>query len=307
MNDVIPQESTQQPAAPAAPVEDAQAAFSAGFANARGEPTAQPQAPADRKPEAKEEAPPAKPAEEAAPAAAPAAEEDPWKDVPKKMRETLEAVQNSVASLTNHVKPLEGRLGKMQRVFDEWKAAKDTPAPAAAPAPTQEQMDAATKSTAKWDELKDQYPQWAEAMEERLAAERAAAKPAAPAVDPEEIRAKIRSELEQSVQQQILEATRAAHSTVVELRHPGWVATVKSEDFKAWRAKQTAEVNALGASENATDAIKLLDLYKEAKQKEKAAASRLKSAELPSGVPAIPTATSDQDAFSAGYKKARGG
>jgi hypothetical protein len=47
----------------------------------------------------------------------------------------------------------------------------------------------------------------------------------------------------------------------IELAHPGWQRTVRSTDFEAWLQRQPASVRSLTASEHASDAILLLDLY----------------------------------------------
>ncbi|HEY5800921.1 MAG TPA: hypothetical protein VIT92_11920 [Burkholderiaceae bacterium] len=49
---------------------------------------------------------------------------------------------------------------------------------------------------------------------------------------------------------------------MVENVHPGWLALVKTPEFKDWHAKQPAEIRALSASPRADDAILLLNTYK---------------------------------------------
>jgi hypothetical protein len=51
----------------------------------------------------------------------------------------------------------------------------------------------------------------------------------------------------------------------VESMHPGWGATVNTDEFKSWLERQPPEVRARAQSEFAWDAIMLLDLYKREK------------------------------------------
>jgi hypothetical protein len=51
-------------------------------------------------------------------------------------------------------------------------------------------------------------------------------------------------------------------SSQMEAAHPGWVRTVQSRAFGAWKTKQPPRVQALGASNRPEDAILMLDLYK---------------------------------------------
>lgn len=273
-------------------------AFAAGFAKARGDEPAAPKT-EEAKPEVKQATPTEPPPTEQAPAPAAA---DEWEGVPTKVKAELESISAGLRHLSEErLRPFEGRWKQMQQVINEWQAAKTAGTPAGAP--SQEQQAKAAVTSEKWEALKADFPEWAEAMEERLAAVQAI--PTAPAQA--EVAAQMRAELEAEFNQRLLQNSRAAMSAVVEMRHEGWVKTVKSPEFQAWRATQSPEVNALGASENALDAIKLLDLYKEARKKTASAAARLKSAEAPKGVPVTPAVESENDAFKAGFNKARGG
>jgi hypothetical protein len=48
----------------------------------------------------------------------------------------------------------------------------------------------------------------------------------------------------------------------VEAAHPGWLQTVRSDDFRQWMGRQPGSVQNLAASPRADDAILLIDLYK---------------------------------------------
>jgi hypothetical protein len=50
----------------------------------------------------------------------------------------------------------------------------------------------------------------------------------------------------------------------VEAKHKGWMATIKTPAFAAWKDKQPPEVQALGASDEPADAIAMLNRFREA-------------------------------------------
>lgn len=57
------------------------------------------------------------------------------------------------------------------------------------------------------------------------------------------------------------ERNREAKMRQIEDAHPGWVATTRGVSFLTWRDKQPAFIQMMGASEMASDAILMLDLY----------------------------------------------
>jgi hypothetical protein len=55
---------------------------------------------------------------------------------------------------------------------------------------------------------------------------------------------------------------RQAERQKVEAAHPGWVALVRTDDFRNWLSGQPASVKELTASDRAEDAIIILNLFK---------------------------------------------
>ena len=311
MNDAVPvqeQQTTQ---------EDSNDAFAAGFSAAReGTPApiepakAETPAPdAEAKPEVKEEVKPAQ--EVPAKAAAP----DP-------MAEVLGRIDAGFKAFESRLKPLEGRVGQLQSLndqFAELKKATATAAQSGAPVPTQTQQADATKSGAKWEKLKEEFPEWAEAVEERFGRTAATQSP----VDEESIRAKVREDFnkdlatreaeirkqaQEEAQKAALVAMRSAMGNIVKTKYPDWVETTRSDDFKKWQSAQPDEVKRLAFSEDASDAIALLDKFHEAKRKDKESQRRLAGATTPKGVPVTAASgLSEEAAFDAGYAKGRTG
>ena len=89
------------------------------------------------------------------------------------------------------------------------------------------------------------------------------------------------------------EAKRGARQLArVDIAYPDWESEINSTEFGAWTAKQTPEIQALAASDHAGDAIKMISLYKEHKEKTIEITkqnleneSRLERAITPKGVP----------------------
>lgn len=249
------------------------------------------------------------------------AQPDPWEGVAPKVKAELESVSSRLASvdaIAHDLKSLQGRYGHISKSLDELKAAGKAATTAVADAPTKAQIDQA-HSSEKWKQLKEDYPDWADAMDERLAA---LPSTQAPAVDVEAIAARIRAEVEEETGKKLQGVEeRAVEFAVTTIKYPGWKATVKTPEWKAWFAAQPPEVRALEDSSSASDAIKLLDSFTAAQQAAKKAADaaakkkaeqeandkRLKGALTPQGsVSASPHTLDDADAFERGYAKARG-
>lgn len=130
-----------------------------------------------------------------------------------------------------------GRIGALQSALD--KAQVQAPAPA----PTEQpKLD-------RWKRLAEEYPEMGAAVEELVNAN----KPAAPAttLDPDDVR---------EIVDKTFEAKQAER---VSERFPGWEARVRTPAFKEWKSRQPAEVQALGASMFAEDAIALLQKFDE--------------------------------------------
>lgn len=192
--------------------------------------------------------------------AAPAAPVDPYEGLHPAVRAKLEAQDQ----LADRLRKTEGHIGGLvsenKRIKDELAAAKAA-AEAVRTAPSQAQVAQAKASTEKWDQLKTDFPEWADALEERLGA---TAQP-----DLDGLRNQIRDELTPQLTQQIssqLKAEIAAETEgrLVNIAHRGWKDTVKSAEFISWYDAQPADMKALGASPTAEDAIALLDSYKAA-------------------------------------------
>jgi hypothetical protein len=175
---------------------------------------------------------------------------------------TIRAKLESQDLLAERLRKAEGHIGGLssenKRINAELAAAKAA-AEAVRSAPSQTQVANAQRSTEKWDQLKQDFPEWADALEERLGGN---AQP-----DLEALRNQIRDELTPQLTSDIsarLKADIAAETEgrLVNVAHRGWKDTVKTPDFQTWYGQQPDHVKALGASPTAEDAITLLDHFK---------------------------------------------
>lgn len=284
---------------------ESEAAFEAGFSSEEPAP-----APAPKEKSKTEE--PTKEDEAAKQEAAAVKGDEPGKEPDLKaelanIHEQLKALGN-IGALDHRLKSMEGRYASVQRQIEELAAAKAAAATVPT-SPSKAQIDAASGDTEKWKRIKEDYPEWAEAMDERLSAFK---------VEPPKIEGFVSKEDFEKQVGQIRESVRAdvrtsIHEDLVEDMHEGWKQTVSSDEFKGWFKAQPANVQALANSPRARDAIRLLDSFKAAKQDaaNKAEEQRKKDAELdatttPKGTRGRGSTPhiSDEDAFESGFNAA---
>lgn len=292
--------------------QEAEDGFAAGFAKVAGEP-ADADAAATGKPAADVEAQAnaeadAKAAEEARVAEAKAADEAAYNALPQSLRAQLDKLN----SLPGAVDKLAGHLGGLKRdLATALATAKAAATEAGAETPTDKQVQAALSNPEAWKQLKEDFPDWAGPVEAEFTALRAEIAKQKPAVDVDAIKKDVAGTVNTLVSQGVDEAEERAF---LRLKHPGWKQTVKTKEFTDWFKAQSAEIQALGDSKLADDAIKVFDSYTEHQKKVQDAAAarqrnqrRLESAVTPRGTShPVSTGISDEEAFARGFKRARG-
>ena len=293
-----PEQTAEQVAA------ESNAAFEAGFNKSRGiaaEPVAQ---------ETKEAA--QQPKTEAAPTEPPKVE-DPWKDVHPTVKAQFDSVNKVVEQVAKQQRDLQGVLGGINTQLKTALAAAKAVKESGGEAPTQAQVKAAAASPEKLAAMKEDFPEVAEVldmMEKRVAAVEAAK----PAVDVETIRTEIRGEFQDKITKAELRAEESRQLARIDAKHPDWEASIKTPEFDAWWTKQPQEIQALSASRQASDVIRVLDAYEAHRKKAQADAeakakqeARLKGAMTPKGVPVQSSTLNDDEGLERGFKKVRGG
>jgi hypothetical protein len=277
---------------------ESNAAFEAGFNKERGLPVEKPEAkPVEPKAEAKAEVTPAK-AEEAK------AVEDPWKDVHPTVKAQFDSVNSKLQLIDkqgDRLRNMEGVLGGINTQLKTALAAAKTVKEAGGEAPTQAQVKEAMLSPEDLAEMKEDFPKFAaaiEKMEKRIAA----AEAAKPPVDAEALRAEIRGEFQEKLTKAEQRAEESRQLAAIDAKHPDWEKAITTPEFDAWWKQQPQEIQALHASRQASDVIRVLDAYEVHAKKVKADAEakakqeqRLKGAMTPKGVPASPSTLNDDE------------
>lgn len=186
------------------------------------------------------------------PEAAP--EADPWEGVPAALKQTLEALQSKVSAIDtigNEVKQWSGRVGAIQRELQLQRNAAEQAAKAVSEAPTKQQMAEAAQDDEAWSELKDEFPEWAEALEKRTG----------------KLEKKFSEQIESLRQQQPqapdLSALRREYDQkLLTVKHPTWRELVASPEYQEWLNKQPGDVRQKALeSTDALECIEVLDQF----------------------------------------------
>lgn len=186
-----------------------------------------------------------------------AAPEDPWAGVPAALRNKLDMIGSTLEQFTTRIKTTEGRVGAIQSELAK-RAVADTRA-AGSDAPTQKQIADANDDDS-WKELKEDFPEWAEAFEKRMNAQSDKFSGKFASKDDigtalQSTREEIRQELEAKFNEQL-------EKRIVAIKHPGYESTLKTPEFWAWFQEQPEHIQAKGNSTMAEDAIEVLDAFK---------------------------------------------
>lgn len=232
---------------------------------------------------------------------------DPFKAVSERMdRESAETKR----MFTEMSGALSGINAHLQALKEAGTAAATEAKKAGEEAPSKAAITAAVKDSEKWKQLKSDYPDWAEAMEEQFGDVRAQLASAKP-IDTAKLRGEIEGNIFKSLgSRDAAIRAEARQMAVLDVYHPDWETTVASKEFLEWQKTIPAELYALRKSPKASDAKKLIDAYAEhAKKAAKAAANkqRLEDAKTPKGEPAPGTEreATEEEAMRLGYEGAR--
>lgn len=179
------------------------------------------------------------------------------KDPMAELMERFSSIEGQLRKVNGHI----GGLTQSQQQLREQvlNAAKQATANSGQDAPTNAQAKAALTDPEKWKNLKAEYPEWGDALEDLLAARI----PQAPAFDQAEFDRKVNERVSAEAAKVREEALNAHLDAIVD---GDWREAVKSDDFGKWMAAQPDAVKALGDSSSLTDASKMMRLYVKSKQ-----------------------------------------
>lgn len=212
---------------------------------------------------------------------APPPGDDPWAGVNPALKQAFDEMSSKVQTMATaeaRLKQAESRIGA---ITNELHAAKKA-ATELKDAPSAAQIAAATESDEKWESLKKDFPEWAEAFDGRFDKKLSA--------KVKELRDELKEELKGGAKVENLEVR------LLNIAKPNWKKTVASPEWKEWLAKQPADRAALVQSDIAEDAISLISEFEETfKAPQKTASEiaaerkqRMKTAVLPQGGKAAP-------------------
>lgn len=198
---------------------------------------------------------------------------DPWEGVNPALKQAFDEMSSRVETLKvteARLKQAESRIGAITNEMHSVKKA-------AAEAPTSEQMQAAAASDEKWESLKKDFPEWAEAFDGRF---------------DKKLTAKVR-ELRDELEGKI-KGGENLDLRLLNMIKPNWKKTVATPEWKEWLALQSPESAARVSSDKAEDATAIISEF-EASRGQKTATEiaaerkqRIKGAVLPQGGKAIP-------------------
>lgn len=191
----------------------------------------------------------------AQPAGSASQEEDPFADLPPHVKDFIAGQKAQNDALNKRLKSVEGTMGGMKTQLEAARVAQAQVKESGAPAPTTQQIATASASQEGWAKLVKQYPEFSEAIEERLAKVQPQGA-AAQQIDQTKLTEFIRSEIAAGV-------AVAKDKMSVENKHPGWEDFTQTPGFVGWVQRQKPEVQKLYSSDKPSDVIRLLDLHYE--------------------------------------------
>lgn len=198
-----------------------------------------------------EPAPEPEPKPEPTPEPQPEPPADPFAGLPEAVKLKLaeiDELKKANEDLRHHVRTTEGRVAAWQREREQQRQQ------AAVSAPSTSEVAKAAGDLEKWEQLKKDFPEWADAMEEYVSAKVGSSVSGVPTDQFTQL-------LEERTAQIRAENQEALEYTKLDIRYPDWRDEVKSQKFLNWIPAQPVSVYNLIDSPKAVDAIRLMDLY----------------------------------------------
>jgi len=173
--------------------------------------------------------------------------------------ELLAAALARIDKLEGRTRNVEGHIGGLTKSQKDLReamvnAGKASQA-AATVAPTDEQIAAAAQNPKEWDDLKEDFPEWASATEKFLTARLSAMQGSVKTDDVQKLVNEAIARNSEELSQKIVDS---ALNAVL----PKWKSEINSDRFKTWMASQPDDIKALAASEDIGDAVTMLTKFK---------------------------------------------
>jgi len=190
----------------------------------------------------------------------------------QELLDRVAGLESMLSQADRRLKNAEGHIGGLnahiRKVQEEVKTK-------GASAPTAAEVSAARADPEAMAALKRDYPEFAEAMGAALDARLA------------ELEARIPQQVSPQIPENIVtqdDLRQWQNRMYVEAKHEGWEDRVKTPEFAGWLFRQPREVQMLAESDDPRDAVRLLDLHRDATKPRNKSNDQLSSAAaLPSG------------------------
>jgi hypothetical protein len=227
---------------------------------------------------------------------------------PTEVNSALEAANAHIAALEQRLRKSEGKFGELNSKINEITKARENATPPGHP--SREQVAEAIKGGVEAiDTLKEKFPIWAEAVDEKEAL-RQATLGISEYASKDDLANVVRAEnLQGYVSKEdfndIIQAER--EKIILEVKFPNYRQIVRDAVFQEWLPKQDATAQAQYQSGTSADAIKLLEKYEQ--HLEKMAERQEKTERLERATPATtgrrgsrkPTRSTDEQDFLEGF------
>lgn len=211
-------------------------------------------------------------------------EEKPYGDLDPAIvaRIRQEVAKDTEQQFSGRIRNLEGHIGGLKQKLDgmasHMKEAKETAQKAGGDAPSQQQINAAVGDGEKMAALREDFPEFAEALDE-LSANLKGKTPEEDANFLNEV-----NETRRAAAQATAELAEMREMRALDRAHPKWETVVSTDGYQNWLANQPYNIqNVANNSPHARDAIAILDMYEEqakTSQPDLTAASRQKQDRL---------------------------
>lgn len=204
--------------------------------------------------------------------------------------------------LSGRLRNLEGNFGGMKQKVEMLATAQAAARETQGETPTASQIKEAAKDGEKMQQLREDFPEFAEALDERLNVLSQG--------DNEELKTKL-SAAEKTANSTATELQKLQQIRRLDRHHPDWEDIIQTEQYTNWLYNQPQNViQAANNSINADDAIAVLNMYKQATKPEQPKTSRstkrLEDAITPTqGGHRSPSRKTEYEEFEAAFKAAR--
>ena len=182
---------------------------------------------------------------------------DPWEGVNPELKKTLENINYRLGQSEKRIGSIQNQKAVETVKVDE--------------APTKEQIEESEKNEESWNQLKEDFPEWADAIDGKLAASSATLSKELP---------KLQDALTKTMNTMEANFERKLELRTIEFYHKDWEQIKDSNDYKAWIPSQSdtlKDKHLYGTT--AKDVIEVLNAYKEFKKPKEAEPDKGKTAE----------------------------